>query len=228
MVLQTLDRGLTILQLLSHERSAGMTVAQLAAELDVHRAICYRLIGTLDAHGLTARTADGRVRLGAGIAALAASYEPQLRRAAEPVLAGLAKQTTATACIAVAQGDVCIYIMSVESPDAVLHMSPRVGSRHPLSIGAAGIAILAARQPSATDTDAVNLARLQGYSITSGQLQIGATGIAAAIQPNRAEDLSGWNAEASVSVIGTAELNIPHAVTAVAAAADHLTRLAAT
>ncbi|HEV7787535.1 MAG TPA: helix-turn-helix domain-containing protein, partial [Pseudonocardia sp.] len=46
--LQTLDRGLSVLELVS-QRPAGVSVAELAAALDVHRAICYRIVATLEA-----------------------------------------------------------------------------------------------------------------------------------------------------------------------------------
>ncbi len=58
--LQTLDRGLRALDVVA-QSAAGISVADLARELDVHRAICYRIVATLEAHGLVARTADGRI-----------------------------------------------------------------------------------------------------------------------------------------------------------------------
>ena len=59
---QTLDRGLRVLELLA-DSPAGRTVADLAAELDVGRAVVYRLVATLEEHRLASRDADGRVRL---------------------------------------------------------------------------------------------------------------------------------------------------------------------
>jgi DNA-binding IclR family transcriptional regulator len=57
----------------------------------------------------------------------------------------------------------------------------REGSRHPLSVGADGIAILAGRPASPADTEDVRLARRRGYAVTTGALQPGAVGIAAPV-----------------------------------------------
>ena len=64
--LQTLDRGLQVLALIAN-RAGGWSIAELAAELGVHRAIAYRLVATLEQHGLIARLRDGRIVTGAGV-----------------------------------------------------------------------------------------------------------------------------------------------------------------
>ncbi|EWH00488.1 IclR family transcriptional regulator, partial [Halomonas sp. BC04] len=147
--LQTLDRGLSALELIA-EHSEGITIAELARQLDVHRAIAYRLVATLESHSLITRTAEGPIRLGAGIALLASRFEPQLRAVAQPLLQALAKATRATAFISVAQGEECVVLMVAEPDEGLLRVGYRVGSRHPLSQGAAGIAILAGRRPGRT------------------------------------------------------------------------------
>jgi len=60
-------------------------------------------------------------------------------------------------------------------------MGYRVGSRHPVTVGAAGIAILAARPAVPSDAEAVIAAQRLGYSLTRGQLQKGAVGLASAL-----------------------------------------------
>lgn len=180
-VLQTLDRGLAALTIVS-ESVEGISTAALSARLDVHRAIAHRLVATLEAHRLVTRGPDGLLRLGAGLMELASRYEPQLRLRAEPLLRALADQAQAAAFLVVAQGEECVAIMVAEPPGGVLRISYRVGSRHPLSIGAAGIAILAGRPPSESDPDIVKAARRDGYSITRGELQKGAVGVASPIR----------------------------------------------
>jgi DNA-binding IclR family transcriptional regulator len=49
-------------------------------------------------------------------------------------------------------------------------------------VGADGVAILAGRPPSASDTEDVRRARQQGYAISVGALQEGAVGVAAPIR----------------------------------------------
>ena len=178
--LQTLDRGLRALEIVA-EHAEGISVAELAERLDVHRAIAYRIVTTLEQHGLVARSAEGPLRLGAGISLLAARFEPQLRAVAQPLLQALAKATRATAFVSVAQGEECVVILVAEPDEGLLRVGYRVGSRHPLSLGAAGIAILAGRPPRADDSEAVRQARSDGYSLTRGQLQLGAVGVASPV-----------------------------------------------
>ncbi|MFD2395773.1 IclR family transcriptional regulator [Prauserella oleivorans] len=145
--LQTLDRGLRALEVISHS-PRGISVAELAKELDVHRAICYRIVATLEDHLLVARTEDGRVRLAVGVAVLASRFEPQLHLDARPLLQALANETHATAFVSAAEGQDCVAVQVAEPDDQLLTVGYRVGSRHPLDKGAAGIAILALRPRS--------------------------------------------------------------------------------
>ena len=82
--LQTLDRGLQALDVIC-QLAQGITVAELAAALQVNRAIAYRLVNTLELHGLVARAAGGRIVAGAGVARLGAGFAAQFRARAQPV-----------------------------------------------------------------------------------------------------------------------------------------------
>jgi len=82
---QTLDRGLTVLELLS-DASDGLTVTEIAAKLGVSRTVVYRLVVTLEQHALLRRGGDGRCRLGMAVLALARQVQPVLREAAIPAL----------------------------------------------------------------------------------------------------------------------------------------------
>ncbi|MDZ7853894.1 MAG: helix-turn-helix domain-containing protein [Halomonas sp.] len=219
--LQTLDRGLTALEIIA-ERAEGLSVAELAERLEVHRAIAYRIVTTLEQHDLVARGADGRLRLGAGVALLAGHFEPQLRRVAQPLLEDLAGQTGATAFISVAQGEEAVVILVAEPEGGLLRVGYRVGSRHPLSLGAAGIAILAGRPPHPADSDAVREARGLGYSLTRGQLQRGAVGVAS---PIVGADLH-RGVEACVGVVAMEDLETREAAQAVMTCARQLAELA--
>ncbi|HEU5356391.1 MAG TPA: helix-turn-helix domain-containing protein, partial [Actinocrinis sp.] len=78
---QTLDRGLRALEELA-DAPTGLTVTELADHLGVNRTIVYRLLATLELHGLARRDAAGRARLGIGVLALARRVQPLLRDAA--------------------------------------------------------------------------------------------------------------------------------------------------
>jgi len=217
-ILHTLDRGLRALDIISQSPS-GISVADLAKRLETHRAICYRIVATLEAHSLVTRTGDGRIRLGVGVALLASRFEPQFMHSARPVIQDLAERTRATAFIAAAEGDTCVVIMVAEPKDAVLSVGYRVGSRHPLNKGASGIAILAMRPERPGDPELVRQARRDGLSLTRNQLQHGAVGVAAGIRvPTGA-------IERSVGVVSTEGLDTELAAAAVTEAARHLGRL---
>ncbi|MGM0983139.1 MAG: IclR family transcriptional regulator [Pseudomonadota bacterium] len=218
--LQTLDRGLRALEIIA-EHAEGVTVVELAEQLAVHRAIAYRIISTLEGHGLITRTREGPIRLGAGISLLASRFEPQLLAVAQPLLQTLARATRATAFISVAQGEECVVVMVAEPEKEPLRVGYRVGSRHPLTRGAAGIAILAGRPPEPDDDEAVRQARAEGFSLTRGQLQRGAVGVASAIASPQVRP----GVEACVGVVAMDDLDTDTAIREVMAHAGQLATL---
>jgi DNA-binding transcriptional ArsR family regulator len=149
---------------------AGLTPTELAERLGVSRPVVYRLLTTLMAHGYARRDAEGRAFLGPAAFRLGRGTEPQLRAAATPVLRKLAEEVGATAHLTIADGSEALAIAVVEPSWTDLHVAYRVGSRHPLELGAAGLAILGARRGYGTE-----------YSVSESQLQHGAFGIAAAV-----------------------------------------------
>jgi DNA-binding IclR family transcriptional regulator len=189
---QTLDRGLTVLKLLAKSQD-GLTAADIAERLGTARPIVYRLLRTLESHNLVSRE-DTRYVLGFGIAELAGNVKPRLQATVLPILRGLSSLTGSTALLSVADGEQALILLTAEPPDATLHLVMREGARHPLTVGADGIAILAGRPPAAGDTDDVRMARHRGYAVTVGVIQPGAVGVAAPIR------LSDW-ATASLGVV---------------------------
>jgi len=186
---QTLDRGIRALTALA-DSTSGLTVAQLAERVGAPRTAGYRLVATLEAHGLARRDADGRVHLGVGVLRLAARVHPLLRQAATPALRRLAEAVGATAHLTVAEGTDALAIAVVEPSWTDYHMAYRVGSRHRLALGAAGKAIILGRAASSNPAS-------PPYTTSEGELQPGAHGIAAPIR-----DVPGL--EASVGVASSA------------------------
>ncbi|MFD1795213.1 helix-turn-helix domain-containing protein [Paracoccus aurantiacus] len=208
--LQTLDRGLAALSLLA-EAPAGLKPAELAERLEVHKAIAYRLLSTLEAHSLVRRLPDGRAVLGTGLIPLASRVEKQRLAAAAPLLATLSAVTRTTSCLVLADGANAVVALVHEGGDGFLRVTYRLGVRHPLTRGAPGLAILSGRPPSDDEPPGVQQAREQGYALTRGELQPGAVGIAA---PVPAEGI-----EAAVSVVALQELP-PDAAQQVVSCAD--------
>jgi DNA-binding IclR family transcriptional regulator len=211
---QTLDRGLTVLALLANH-SDGLTAAELADELSTARAVVYRLLRTLEAHRLIGRI-DTRYVLGIGIAELASKLRPQLQATVLPILRRLSEETNSTTLLSIADGDQALILLAEEPTRSLFHLALRQGARHPLDVGADGVAILAGRPPANDDSDDVKLARRRGYALTTGALQSGAIGVAA---PIRSSD---W-ATASIGVVQlgveVSDSRIAELVTAAAAEA---------
>jgi DNA-binding IclR family transcriptional regulator len=219
--LQTLDRGLSALRVVA-DSAEGITVAALAGRLGVHRAIAYRIVATLADHAMVQRGADGRLRLGSGPLGLAAQFDSGLRALARPVIEGLSAETAATAFLSVAHGAECVAIATAESERPFVNVGYRAGRRHPLTLGAAGIAILAGRPERPDDSGAVRQARRDGYCVTQGQLQRGAVGVAA---PVRLSPALHPGLEASIGVVAMEDLDVARATRATLASADRLARL---
>jgi DNA-binding IclR family transcriptional regulator len=169
-----------VLALLAQAR-VGLTIRELSDELGVHRAVVYRLVGTLELHGLVRRDGDGRLRLGTGVLSLARGVAADLQASALPVLTQLAEALQATATLTVADGSEAVALLVVEPTRAPMHVAYRPGRRHPLQLGASGKAILAGRPAVAGEPEEVTLARDRGYATSAGEIQPGAVGIAAPV-----------------------------------------------
>lgn len=137
---QTLDRGIRVLELLA-EADGPLSIAELAGALGVHRSIVYRILRTLEDHGLVTRDAAGRVSLGSRLAALARSVARDLQSAALPELTAVANELGMTAFLVVLDHRECVALVSVEPRHAVATVAQRPGTRHPLASGAPGLAI---------------------------------------------------------------------------------------
>ena len=142
---QTLDRGPDASCHCSRRTRDGLTAAELAERLDIARAVVYRLLRTLEAHRLVGPIGT-RYFLGFGIAELA---EPAAahgcRRSLLPILRRLSARPNSTALLSVADGDQALILLTAEPPNSTMHLAMREGARHPLDLGADGMAILAGR-----------------------------------------------------------------------------------
>lgn len=177
---QTLARGLAALELISNSES-GLTIQEVAEQLDVHRTVASRLLATLLQFRLVARH-DGRFRPGSGLAVLGATFDHGLRGVSMPVLRRLAEETHATAALLVAEGGEQVAI-SVLVPRGVPYtLAFTEGSHYPLNRGAAGLALLAAGPPEPGERDEVTQARKKGWVMTHGEVEANAYALAVPVQ----------------------------------------------
>src|SRR5438105_12881279 len=118
---QSLDRALDILKLLGSQPQTPVT--DLARRLELHKSTAFRLLSTLQEHGLVEQNpATEKYRLGYGLVRLASSVvgEIDLARASRPVLEELATRTSETVNLAILQGDQVINIDQIAAPNLVV------------------------------------------------------------------------------------------------------------
>lgn len=174
---QTLDRGIRVLEALA-EAERPLSIAQLAAVLVVHRSIAYRILRTLEDHGLVTRNPHGLLELGVGLATLARGVSRPLQSAALPELAAVANEVGMTCFLVVPDGEDCVTLTSVEPRHSVVSVAQRPGTRHPINRGAPGIALLAGQPPRQDEPPQAARTRQAGYATSHGEVIPGLSSIA--------------------------------------------------
>jgi len=178
---QTLARGLSALQLVAAAQG-GLTIQQVADHIGVHRTIAYRLLSTLAQYRLVAKGEDGRYRSAAGLVALGASFDNNVRQLSLPTLRALADELGTTVSLLVAEGDQQVAIAVIVPTHVSYQLSFHEGSRYPLDRGAAGIALLASMPPRPGERDLVTKARRQGWVLTHGEIEPNTYGLAVPVR----------------------------------------------
>jgi DNA-binding IclR family transcriptional regulator len=146
---QTADRAISLLfHAVSSEEPIGL--AELGRRSGLNKAATYRLIQSLQNHGLLTREPDGhRYVVGPGLVAMAAMVmrKLEIRVAGRPVLERLAAATLETISLHMRCEDRRICIDTLESKYAIRRVVP-MGETLPLYAGPSGKAILAHLPPS--------------------------------------------------------------------------------
>lgn len=206
---QSVDRALTILELLAADGELGVT--QIAGLLGVHKSTASRLLATLEAHGLAEQLPDrGRYQLGVGLLRLAGSTRVRLDivRESRPISRRLAAETGETVNLVILSGTETLYLDQVEGPSA-LQIYHWVGRRNPLHATANGRVLLAHASPAEQDAliaaisdqrhrlpaltprtltspdelrAALTEVRRRGYDLAIDELEIGLTAAAAPVR----------------------------------------------
>ena len=199
---QSVDRALRLLDAVAAAGPRGETAAGLAVRCDLNRATAWRLLATLEAHGMVERDpATNRYSVGLALLRLsgAAGYDGLARRAL-PVLERVSRQTGETADLAATRMHGVTYIGEM-APPSVMAISwlAREVPLHATSTGKAYLAwldndeirgLLQSPLPRYTDTTITNVGDLmddlartreRGYAECAGELEPTLYGVSAPI-----------------------------------------------
>jgi len=162
--IQAVDRAAELLKAVANSRRP-LTVVELASATGLNRSTAWRLLATLDQHGLVERDpVTQRYSVGYAILQIAAAgdYDALVRRA-RPVLERLALDTRETVNLAVAKRFNLVYVDQVEAPQV---MSPNwLGRSVALHATSSGTAFLAWLPPE--EREALIPARLKRFTATT-------------------------------------------------------------
>jgi DNA-binding IclR family transcriptional regulator len=199
---QSVDRALRLLDVVAAAAPRGETAAVLAARCDINRATAWRLLGTLEAHGLVERDpSTNRYKVGLALIRMsaAAGYDGLVRRT-RPILERVSAQTGETADLAVAGLHGVTYVGEV-APPSILAISwlAREVPLHATSTGKAFLAWLPPEEAlgmlerplrgftDTTVTDPEHLleelaaTRARGYAVCAGELESTLYGVSAPV-----------------------------------------------
>jgi IclR family acetate operon transcriptional repressor len=216
--IQSIDRAVELLDAVT-AAPEPLTAPALADACGLNRSTAWRILATLEHHGLVERDpATSRYRLGVAVLKLAAAAgEDPLVRLAHPVLRRLADTTGETVNLAVARRRELVYADQVQARHV---LAPNwLGRAVPLHATSTGKAFLAALPAGAldaltleryTDTTITDPAALRaelaavratGYAVSHGELEAALSGVSAAALDTAgrpAAVLSVWGADARV------------------------------
>jgi DNA-binding IclR family transcriptional regulator len=212
-----LDRTVELLAALA-DAGTPVPAAELAGRCDLPPSTTYRLLADLEVHGLVARDGRRGVTLGLRVLDFARSLEDRLEatlvQPAREVMIALAREHGETAILTAPGGTHAMGLASVESPQHAVRLSYDRWRTAPMHLGASGKVllahldeahaerILAAPPPhpaGGADIDDATLraqiaaTRRDGYLVTHGELDEGATAVAAPVLDPRGRPVAALN-----------------------------------
>ena len=211
---QVLDRVVALLTALSE---AGERLpSELAEACDLPASTTYRLLADLEQHGLVTRAGRRGTTLGLWILDLARSVEDRLEaelvEPAREVMETLAARTGETAVLTAPGGTHAMCLASIESEQHAMRLSYDRWRTAPMHLGASGKVLLAhldeahaqrilAAPPAhpaggeeiddATLRAQIETTRRDGFLVTDGELDEGATAVAAPVLDARGRPVAG-------------------------------------
>ncbi len=226
---QALDRFVDVLAALV-DAGGPLTAAELSRRAGFPLSSTYRLVQSLERHGFVERRPRGTIALGLRVLELARHVEDRLQPAllepARPLMEQLAREHRETVLLTAPVGTSSIGLASVDSPQAIRLTYAR-WRLAPLTRGASGKvllahldderieSVLAAAGPE-VDVGALReeLAdvRARGYAVSTGELDPGASGVAAPVLDASRRLLAGLTVAGPTERIRAAEPELARAV----------------
>jgi IclR family transcriptional regulator, acetate operon repressor len=141
--IQSLDRAMAILRSVSE--GPGVTLSELATQTDQAPATVYRVLTTLQAHGIVECEEPGQLwHTGSGAFRIGSSFLRRTKvveRARQP-MDGLMRATGETANLGVESRDEVLFLSQVETHEAIRAFFPP-GTKGPMHVSGIGKALLA-------------------------------------------------------------------------------------
>lgn len=144
---QSVDRAVTVLELLARNGWSGVT--EIGEALDVHKSTSFRLLSTLESRGLVERHPDsGLYHLGFALVHLARAVTvgPDVARRTRASCEWLSDRTTETVTLSVMEAGECVTIDQILAASGVISRS-WLGRRNPLHCTSPGKVFLAHLPP---------------------------------------------------------------------------------
>lgn len=199
--IQAVSVAISILDYIA--KHPARTLSQIAEGLELTPSLCFRMLTTLESHGMVLRNENRLYSLGYTTVYLGyrAQEELPLNTIAEPVLEQLAAATSESVHLVILDGLERVIVAMLESPHLVRVSTP-VGAKFPLYFGGTGLCMLAwmdeetqntvlaskiePRTPDMEDDPerlrvVLREIREQGYHVARGDFADGAYSIAAPI-----------------------------------------------
>lgn len=140
---QSLDRALRILAIVAH--GDGLSLSEISAASDLAAATAYRMLTTLQNHGMVEFDSDGQLwSIGVETYRMGAAFlrRRKLVDRARAVMQELMEKTGETANLGVAEDDCVVFVSQVETHQAIRAFF-RPGTRSPFHASGIGKAVLA-------------------------------------------------------------------------------------
>lgn len=172
---QTVGRAIQLIRLVASSKSHNLRLIDIAEMASLDKSTAHRLLQRLVHERMLARDPGRRgYRLGPLLheLGLGALPETNVEEAAEPALRQLARTTGDMAFLSGRSGLEIVCLRRIAGAFEIQTLARNVGDRHPLGIGAAGLAILAAMNNNDADAAIGAISpQLGRYSLTEQVLR---------------------------------------------------------